>query len=415
MDEPATFSLYVRSLPAERGFLVAAGLEACLGFLETLSFDEHELAYLGTIGFDEAALQAFRELRFTGDVWAVPEGTIVFANEPFVEVTAPIAVAQLVETYLLNQITTHTTFASKAARYRLAAADRALVDFALRRTQGVDAAMAVTRASAMVGFAATSNVEAARRFGLTPSGTMAHSYVEAFGSEAAAFHAFAEDIPDRTTFLVDTFDTIGGVRTAIETIRSMGLTGPLGVRIDSGDLDGLSRGSRALLDEADLGAVRIFASGGLDEEQVEGLVRAGAPIDAFGIGTEMGVSYDAPCLESVYKLVRYDGRPVMKLSVGKQTLPGEKQVFRGPAGDVLGLRDEQLPGERLLEPVMRAGERTAEQEPLATMRERFEAALSWLPEGTKRIDTPVARVARVSDALSALADEAKAEALHRTS
>jgi nicotinate phosphoribosyltransferase len=414
MDEPATFSLYARDLPTERGFLVAAGLEACLDYLEILSFDDEELAYLATIGFDEAALQAFRELRFAGDVWAVPEGTIVFANEPILEVTAPIAVAQFVETYLLNQITTHTTFASKAARYRLAAGDRALVDFALRRTQGVEAGMAVTRASAMVGFAATSNVEAARRFGLTPSGTMAHSYVEAFGSEAAAFHAFAEDTPDRTTFLVDTFDTMGGVRTAIETIRSMGLTGPLGVRLDSGDLDGLSRGARALLDEAGLDAVRIFASGGLDEEQVEHLVRAGAPIDAFGIGTEMGVSYDAPCLESVYKLVRYAGRPVVKLSVGKVTLPGEKQVFRGPVGDVLGLRDEDLPGERLLGSVMRAGERTAEQEPLATMRERFEAALSWLPEESKRIEAPVARVARVSDALSALAEEAKAEALHRT-
>jgi nicotinate phosphoribosyltransferase len=414
MDEPATFSLYARDLPTERGFLVAAGLEACLDFLEILSFDDEELAYLATIGFDDGALQAFRELRFAGDVWAVPEGTIVFANEPILEVTAPIAVAQFVETYLLNQITTHTTFASKAARYRLAAGDRALVDFALRRTQGVEAGMAVTRASAMVGFAATSNVEAARRFGLTPSGTMAHSYVEAFGSEAAAFHAFAEDIPDRTTFLVDTFDTIGGVRTAIETIRSMGLTGPLGVRLDSGDLDGLSRGARVLLDEAGLDAVRIFASGGLDEEQVEHLVRAGAPIDAFGIGTEMGVSYDAPCLESVYKLVRYAGRPVVKLSVGKVTLPGEKQVFRGPVGDVLGLRDEDLPGERLLGSVMRAGERTAEQEPLATMRERFEEALSWLPEESKRIEAPVARVARVSDALSALAEEAKAEALHRT-
>ena len=414
MDASATFSLYARSLPAERGFLVAAGLETCLDFLESLSFGEDELAYLGSIDFDDDALQAFRELRFTGDVWAVPEGTIVFANEPILEVTAPIAAAQLVETFLLNQITVHTTLASKAARYRLAAGDRSLVDFAFRRTQGIEAAMAVTRASAIVGFAATSNVEAARRLELTPSGTMAHSYIEAFGSEAEAFRAFAEDFPGRTTFLVDTYDTIGGVRTAIDTIRSMGLTGPLGVRLDSGDLDGLSRGARALLDEAGMRAVRIFASGGLDEEDVERLVQGGAPIDAFGIGTQMGVSYDAPCLESVYKLVRYDGRPVVKLSVGKQTLPGEKQVFRGPAGDVIGLRDEKLPGERLLEPVMRGGDRSSPPEPLVHMRERFEGALSWLPEPARRIEAPIARVARVSDALSALAEEAKAAALHRT-
>src|SRR5215207_9476280 len=231
MDAPATFSLFVRNLPKERGFLVAAGLETGLAFLETLAFEEDDLDYLGSIGFDDQALDAFRRLRFDGDVWAVPEGTIVYANEPILELTAPIAVAQLVESYLLNAITLHTTMASKAARYVVAAQGRDLVDFALRRTHGIEAAMAVTRASAIAGFAATSNVEGARRMQLRPAGTMAHSYIESFDGEAQAFAAFADDFPGRPTFLVDTYDTLGGVRTAIEVIRERGLEATSSIRI----------------------------------------------------------------------------------------------------------------------------------------------------------------------------------------
>jgi nicotinate phosphoribosyltransferase len=413
MRAPATFSLYVRTLPPERGFLVAAGLEAALGYLETFSFEEGDLAYLASIGFDRAALVRFRELRFEGDVWAVPEGTVVYANEPILELTAAMPVAQLMESYLLNAITLHTTMASKAARYVVAAEGRALVDFALRRTHGVEAAMAVTRASAIAGFAATSNVEGARRMDLHPAGTMAHSYVEAFGDEAAAFHAFAEDFPERTTFLVDTYDTLGGVRTAIEVIRERGLETSSGVRIDSGDLDGLSRGARALLDEAGLPGVRIFVSGGLDERDVAALVRARAPIDAFGVGTQMGVSFDAPSLESVYKLVRYAGRPVVKLSTGKRTLPGEKQVWRGTGGDVLGLREERLPGPALLAEVMRDGERRTGTGSIDAARERFRAELATVPPEARSLEDPRPRVARVSDALAALADRARDDALHR--
>ncbi len=328
MDGLATFSLYVRGLPKARGFLVAAGLESCLDFLESFSFTDDELAALGSMGFDDRALEDLSTLRFSGDVWAVPEGRVVYSEEPMLEVTAPVAVAQVVETVLLNQITLHTTLASKAARYVLAAEGRQLVDFAFRRTHGVEAAMAIARASALVGFAATSNVEAARRYELTVAGTMAHSFIEAFPTEGEAFRAFAEDHPNRTTFLVDTYDSLGGVRAAIEMIRDLGLDGALGVRLDSGDLDVLARGARALLDEAGLPEARIFASGGLDELEVHELVRAGAPVDAFGIGTQLGVSADAPYVDSVYKLVEYDGRPVMKLSSAKVSPPGRKQVWR---------------------------------------------------------------------------------------
>jgi nicotinate phosphoribosyltransferase len=415
MEAPATFSLYVRNLPAERGFLVAAGLDACLSYLESFAFDEDELAYLATIGFESAALDAFRRLRFDGDVWAVAEGTVVYANEPILELTAPIAMAQLVESYLLNTVTLHTTMASKAARYRVAAEGRDLVDFALRRTHGIDAAMAVTRASAIAGFVATSNVEGARRLDLRPSGTMAHSYIESFGGEAEAFEAFAEDFPGRPTFLVDTYDTLGGVQIAIEVIRERGLQATSSIRIDSGDLDGLSRGARAMLDDAGLDQVRIFVSGGLDEREVATLVRARAPIDAFGIGTQMGVSFDVPCLESVYKLVRYDGRPVVKLSTGKRTLPGEKQVWRGAGGDLIGLREEDLPGEELLAEVMRAGARAGAASTIEAARARLERELAAVPAEVLSLDAPKPRVAKISQALTALAEQAKAEALQRAS
>jgi nicotinate phosphoribosyltransferase len=416
MDHEATFSLFVRHLPPNRGFLVAAGLEPCLSFLEGFGFEDDDLRYLATEpGYDEETIERFRALRFTGDVWAVPEGRIVFADEPLLEVTAPIAVAQLVETFLLNQTTFQTTIASKAARCRIAARDRDLVDFAFRRTQGIDAAMAVARTTAMVGFAATSNVEAARRYGLRAAGTMAHSYVESFPTEADAFRAFAEDFPSRTTFLVDTYDTANGVRTAVQVIRELGLTEPLAVRLDSGDLDALSREARAVLDRAGLTHVRIFASGGLDETDVDRLVSAAAPIDAFGVGTRVGVSADAPYLDSVYKLVEYDGRPVLKLSVAKSTEPGRKQVFRGAGGDVIALRDEPPPPgtEPLLVPVMLGGERAGPPRTLETARRLFEADLARLPEPVKRMQDPEQPAATVSDALKRLTEETRAEALRK--
>ena len=418
MNAPATFSLFVRRLPPSRGFLVAAGLEPCLAFLEGFGFEDGDLAYLrDELRFDADVLDAFRQVRFDGDVWAVPEGRIVFADEPILEITAPIAVAQLVETFLLNQITFQTTIASKAARCRIAARGRDLVDFSFRRTQGTDAAMAVARTTAMVGFAATSNVEAARRYGLRTAGTMAHSYIESFPTEADALRTFAQDFPDRTTFLVDTFDTANGVRTAIEVIRELGLSESdrLGVRLDSGDLDALSHEARAMLDGAGLPHVRIFASGGLDEMDVDRLVSAGAPIDAFGIGTRMGVSADAPYLDSVYKLVDYDGRPVLKLSEDKATEPGCKQTFRGPEGDLVGLRDEPAPGgsEPLLLPVMRDGRRTGPSRTLETARRLFEADLERIPGEAKRLVDPEPPGVRFSEALRTLTERTRIEARRR--
>ena len=355
MRQEATFSLFVRGLPS-RGFLVAAGLEPCLEFLDGFGFIEEDLDYLGReLEFPADALDALGALRFEGDVWAVPEGRIVHAGEPLLEITAPIAVAQLVEPYLLNQITFQTTIASKAARCVLAADGRDVVDFSLRRTQGLDAAVNVARVSSIVGFVATSNVEAARRFGLRAAGTMAHSYIESFDSEAEAFRTFARDFPGRTTFLVDTFDTLNGVRTAVEVIRELGLEGNLGVRLDSGDLDDLARGAGRSWTRRACRTSGSSRAAGWTSSRCAARPQAGAPIDAFGVGTRVGVSADAPVLDSAYKLVEYDGRPMMKLSANKSA-PGRKQVFRGPAGDTIGLREEPLPagGTPLLVPVMRA-------------------------------------------------------------
>lgn len=406
MEEPATFSLFARRLPANRGFLVASGLEDVLGFLEGFSFDGGDIDYLrATQGFDEAALRAFRGMRFTGDVWAVPEGRVVFADEPLMEVTAPIAEAQLVETFLLNQITFQTAVASKAARCVIAARGRDLVDFSFRRTHGIEAGLAVARASAIAGSRATSNVEAARRYGLLAVGTMAHSYVQAFPTEADAFRAFAQDFPDRTTFLVDTFDTSAGVRAAVRVIHELGLTGRLAVRLDSGDLAALALEARGILDAAGLQRVRILASGGLDEYDIDDLLSVGAPIDAFGVGTKMGVSADAPSLDSVYKLVQYGDRPVLKLSPGKATSPGPKQVFRS-AGlrDVIALRSEAAPRDAraLLEPVMTRGERSRAPGAIAAARERCESDLAELPDEARRLRDPEPPVARVSESLMEL-------------
>ncbi|PZG02690.1 nicotinate phosphoribosyltransferase [Micromonospora deserti] len=411
MTEPATFSLFARRLPARRGFLVAAGLAEALDFLESFTFDDDELAYLrDAVGFDQATLGALAGLRFTGDVWAVPEGRVVFADEPLLEVTAPIAEAQLVETGVLNLITFHTTVASKAARCRLAAGSAQLVDFAFRRTHGIEAGAAAARASAIAGFAATSHVEAARRYGLTPSGTMAHSYVEAFPDERAAFRAFAADYPTNPIFLVDTYDTPAGVRAAVDVVTELGLTGSVGVRLDSGDLAALARQARAILDGAGLTRAQIVASGSLDEDIIAGIVATGAPIDAYGVGTKMGVSYDAPSLDSAYKLVGVGDRPVLKLSPGKATLPGPKQVFRAPAaagGDIVGLRDEPPPvgREPLLVPVMRGGRRLDAADPAGEVRaarRRFDADLAWLPEPARRLADPAPLTAAVSPALAAL-------------
>lgn len=419
MVGPATFSLFVRRLPPARGFLVAAGLESCLAHLESFAFEGEDLAWLRASGFGERDIAAFAALRFTGDVLAVPEGRVVLADEPLLEVTAPLPEAQLVETYLLNQITFQTAVATKAARCRLAAGPIDLVDFALRRTHGVEAGMAVARASAIAGFVGTSNVEAARRFGLRAVGTMAHSYIEAFPDERQAFQAFAEDFPGRMTFLVDTYDTLHGVASAIAVIQTLGPNGPVAIRLDSGDLGELARRSRRLLDDAGLHRVRIFASGGLDEYDLERFVDDGAPIDAAGIGTRLGVSADAPSLDSAYKLVSVGDRPVSKLSTGKATLPGPKQVWRGRTieHDVLARREEAGPPGTapLLVPVMRHGRRVELPGTVDEARDRLAADLAELPDEARSIRAPRAPLARVSPALDRLTRTVRHEALEHRS
>jgi nicotinate phosphoribosyltransferase len=412
MEQPATFSLFVRALPPGWGFLVACGLERCLEYLEELRFTEEDLEYLAReLDYPDETLEAFRSLRFTGEVWAFPEGRAAFPDEPLIEVTAPLPEAQLAETYLLNQVTYQTAVAAKAARCRLAAPKKTMVDFSFRRVHGTEAAAAVARASAIVGFAATSNVEAARTLGLRATGTMAHSYVEAFDSEVEAFRAFSEDFPDRVVLLVDTYDTGRGVEKAIEVAREMaGRGGKLnGIRLDSGDLAELARDARRALDEAGLEDVQILASGGLDEHAIAAL--AEAPIDAFGVGTRMGVAADAPYLDSVYKLVSYDGQPVAKLSAAKETLPGPKQVWRrrDGAGDLIGLRDEEGPDgwEPLLRQVMRDGRRV-DPTGLREAQARFAEELERLPPGLRSLDASTYPVER-SSSLRRLADEVRAE------
>jgi nicotinate phosphoribosyltransferase len=414
MNASATFSLFMRALPPERGFLVACGLDSCLDYLEGLAVDDDDLDALTGLGLDELTVEALAGLRFTGDVWAVPEGRVVFAGEPLLEVTAPIAEGQFVETYLLNQLTFATTIASKAARCRIAAGDAGLVDFAFRRTHGGEAAMTVARASAIVGFSATSNVEAARRFGLRAVGTMAHSYVEAFASEEEAFRAFAEDSPAATVLLVDTYDTGIGVQRAIEVIAQLGLGATAGIRIDSGDLAASALDARRMLDAAGLTQTQIFASGGLDEYAIAALVAEGAPIDSYGVGTNMGVSADAPTLESVYKLVEFDGRPVMKLSTAKASTPGPKQVFRGAEVDVIGLRDETPPADTdaLLVPVMERGRRI-HRESIVEARQRFESDLRLLPPACLRTRDVSPRPVRLSPAAEALTTQVHQELIGR--
>jgi nicotinate phosphoribosyltransferase len=412
MTAPATFSLFVRRCPPGRGFLVAAGLDDALRQLELFRFDDQQLQWLSQQGFTDAQIAPLRSLRFTGDVWAVPEGHVVFPNEPLIEVTAPLPEAQLVESVLLNQLTYQTALATKAARCRLAADGRAaLTDFSFRRTHGIDAGMAAARAGAIAGFAGTSNVQAAHDYGIRAVGTMAHSYVEAFESERAAFTAFAEDFPDRTTFLIDTYDTIGGLRHALDVVEELDLGAGVAVRLDSGDLHELSIAVRELLDAAGRSDIEIVASGGLDEFAIERLLDAGAPIDVVAVGTRVGTSADAPTLDSAYKLVEYDGRPMMKLSADKVTLPGAKQVHRAIGGldDLLSLRSETGPQatEPLLVQVMRNGVRTVPSEPLGVMSDRLAQDLDLLDPAQRAFDAAPAAAVLTSSALDSFAERAR--------
>lgn len=385
MGQDAVFSLFVRRLPPTRNYLVACGAEDLLDTLEALRFGPDSLAYLRSLGeFPEAFLAWLAGFRFSGTVHAVPEGMPVFAEEPLLEVVAPIAEAQMIETLAMNVVGLQTTLASKASRVVTAAAGRPVVDFGSRRAQGIDAAVAGARAFHIAGVAATSNLLAGAHFGIPVTGTMAHSFVQACDSEGEAFRAFARLHPE-TVLLVDTYDTAEGVRRVVALARELGDAFRIrGVRLDSGDLLALSREARAILDAAGLRQVQVFASGGLDEEKIAGLLEAGAPIDAFGVGTEMSVSGDAPALDLAYKLTCYAGIGRTKLSSGKRILPGQKQVFRrtegGEAvGDIIARSDEHLTGRPLLRPIMQAGRRLHGRPSLREAREQAAAELADLP------------------------------------
>jgi nicotinate phosphoribosyltransferase len=387
MDENAVFDLFVRHLPDCRNFLVAAGLDQVLDYLEGLQFSKEDLDHLATLGvFSARFLKRLSTFRFTGNVRAMPEGTIFFPGEPLLEIEAPIQQAQLVETFVLNQITFQSMIASKAVRAAIAAGGRTLVDFGSRRAHGTDAALKAARALYLAGYDSTSNVLAGKRYGIPVAGTMAHSYVQAHDSEEESFLAFLATYPE-TVLLVDTYDTAAGVRLAAQAARKLPESRLRGVRLDSGDLVALAREARAILDAEGLQDAGIFASGGLDEYEVHRLLAQGAPIDAFGVGTAAVVSSDAPTLDSVYKLVSYAEAPRLKTSVDKETLPGRKQVFRlldqagKMEGDTLGLAEESLPGEPLLVEVMRQGRRTdSGRRTLEDARAFARTELARLPE-----------------------------------
>jgi nicotinate phosphoribosyltransferase len=392
-ERDATFSLFFRKLPPGWGYALAAGLEDALRYLEELRFSEEDLEFLAQTGlFGEPFLHRLRGLRFGGAARGVPEGTPVFPNEPLLEVTGPLVEAQIAETMLLNEVHLQTLIASKAARSVDAARGRLLVDFSLRRTHGGEAGLKVARASYLAGFDATSNVLAGRVYGIPVAGTMAHSYVEAFGDELEAFRAFARAYPDNAILLVDTYDTLEGVRRAAIVGRELAAAGHRlrGVRLDSGDLLELSKGARGILDEAGFEDAMVFASGGLDEAEIAALLEAGAPVGGFGVGTKMGVAADAGFLDLAYKLVELDGTPALKLSEGKATLPGRKQAWRmrreGTAAyDVLGLERQTGEGEPLLREVMRGGKATW-AEPLDEIRARARRERESLPAAVRALD-----------------------------
>jgi nicotinate phosphoribosyltransferase len=385
MTGTAVFTLFVRRLPLHRNFLVACGLESVLASLEALRFTDDDLDYLRSLNtFSGGLLEWLRHFTFTGDIDAVPEGTALFADEPILEIVAPIGQAQLVETMVMNRVHTSTLLASKAARVVAAARGTTVVDFGARRTHGLDAALLAARASYIAGVKATSNVLAGKRYGIPVAGTMAHSYIQAHAGESDAFRAFAREFPG-TTLLVDTYDTLEGVRRVVELMTQPDPIAISAIRLDSGDLVTLSRAARQMLDAAGLQHVDIFASSDLDEWRIETLLQAGAPIDGFGVGTSMSVSNDAPSLDIVYKLSEYAGEGRTKLAPGKPVLPGRKQVFRQStderaSGDIIARAGETLEGRALLQPVMRGGRRTTAAEDLPSIRGRAAAEIAALPE-----------------------------------
>ena len=413
--DPATFSLFIRSYPPNRGYFVAAGLQDVLEFLEQFAVDSTGIDYLHSRRlFADDFLDLLKGLKFTGDVWAIPEGRLAFKDEPFLEVTAPIIEAQIVETFIINQVNLQSLIATKAARCVHAAGGRAVVDFALRRAHGIDAGMKVARASYLAGFTGTSNVRAGQEYGIPIVGTMAHSFVSSFEQEMDAFRAFIASFPNNSILLIDTYDTLAGARKAVEIAKEMAANGQQlqGVRIDSGDLKKLAIEVRRIFDEAGLKSVKIIGSGGLDEFDLADFTVADVPYDSYGVGTKMGVSADAPWFDIAYKLVEYDERPVLKLSTGKVSWPGKKQVFRmrDERGqlqkDVIALREENIPGaDPLLQKVMATGEVAVRYPTLEEIRDNFMGEFKRLSDPIKAIRNPASYPVEISPQLTKLREE----------
>ncbi len=413
MFAPATFSLFIRGYPRNRGYFVSAGLEDVLEFIAGWNISAGAIDYLGSTGrFTHPFLEHLSGLRFTGEVWGIPEGRLFFCDEPVMEVTGPIIPSQIIEAYVINRVNYQTTVATKAARCVTSSRGRPLTDFSLRRAPGLDAGMRAARSSCMVGFSSTSNVEAGRKYGIPTTGTMSHSFVASQDDELEAFRAYARSYPDNTTLLIDTYDTVAGARKAALAGKELEELGYRlkAVRLDSGDYAQLSREVRGILDAQGLDYVEIFASGGLDEYAIDELLSAGAPIDAFGIGTRLGVSEDAPSTDMVYKLVDCNGRPVKKLSAGKAYLPGPKQVFRVRDADgsfqrdILTRRSEGCEGEPLLCKVMEDGKATAAPASLQQIRDRFRDDIGSLPAKYKALRDPPHYPVSVAPGLKELSD-----------
>ncbi|HEY7377259.1 MAG TPA: nicotinate phosphoribosyltransferase [Steroidobacteraceae bacterium] len=397
MDETAVFEFFVRRLPERRNFLIAAGLEQLLEYLEGLRFTPEEIGWLEATGrFQRSFLDWLARLRFEGNVDAMREGTVFFAGEPLVRVTAPLSQAQLVETRLINLLHFQTVIASKAARCVLAARGRTLVDFGLRRAHGAEAGILASRAAYLAGFGGTATVAAGRRFNIPLYGTMAHSFVQAHTSEIDAFRHFARSFPTANTLLIDTYDTLRAAQRVVELARELRPSGIRiqAVRIDSGELGSLARGVRRILDAGGCGDTQIFLSGSLDELTIEQLLAEGTPADGFGVGTSLDVAADHPWLDCAYKLQEYAGRPTRKRSAGKATWPGRKQVMRRVdadgtlMADEIALQTDVCRGEPLIVPVMRAGRRSSPRPTLDESRDHARAEISRLPLAARSLSQP---------------------------
>jgi nicotinate phosphoribosyltransferase len=404
----AVFEFFVRKLPSRRGFLVAAGLEQALDFLEGLSFSAEEIDWLEQTGrFNRNLLDNLARFRFTGEVHAMPEGTVFFANEPILRVTAPLPEAQLAETRLINILHFQSLIASKAARIALAAPGKLLVDFGLRRAHGAEAGLLAARASYIAGFAGTATMLAEKLYGIPTFGTMAHSFIQAYDNESQAFEDFARSRPQNLTILIDTYDTEAAARKVVALAPRLKADGIIvrGVRLDSGDLTALSKSVRRILDDGGLKDVSILASGGLDEDNIGEMLSAGAPIDAFGVGTSLTTSSDVPALDCAYKLQEYAGLPRRKHSSGKATWPGRKQVWRqyGPdgrmAGDIISVETDKQPGEPLIELMMHGGQRIRPSPALSDIRACAARNLELVPEPLRRLEADVSYPVKVADAL----------------